>query len=366
MFDLIKIIKVILFTFSILLFISTLGYSYAEKLDINIYESKDNIRLILNSKNGSSSNIFFLNKPSRLVIDVKNIDDFSKNNSNLKYIEKIRASKKSNTSRLVFDLKKPVIKFTKTYIIKQNGTHIVVINLKINLKRTSNNIGDKKIIIIDAGHGGADPGANRKNIKEKDLTLMAAKILKKKLEKKSFKVFLTRTSDYYVRLKNRVKFARSKSPDLFISIHADSTKNKNTSGASIYSLSEKASDKLAQALADRENKSDLIAGLDLGELDKAVSDILIDLSRRETKNSSIAFAELFVDKLKTNKINLLKRPHRQAGFAVLKAPDVPSVLIEMGFISNNNDLKKLQNIKFQEKLMETIALVIEEYFESKD
>jgi len=362
MFDVIKIIKVIIFTISILLFISTLGYSYAKKLDINIYESNDNIRLILASKNVLSLNAFLLNKPSRLVIDVKNIDNFSKNTSNFKYIEKIRASKKNNTSRLVFDLKNTIIKLSKTYIIKQNETHISV----INLKRSSNNINNKKIIIIDAGHGGADPGAIRRNIKEKDLTLMAAKILKKKLEKKSFKVFLTRTSDYYVRLKNRVKYARSKSPDLFISIHADSTQNKNTSGTSIYSLSEKASDKLAQALADRENKSDLIAGLDLGELDKAVSDILIDLSRRETKNSSIAFAELFVDKLKRNKINLLRRPHRQAGFAVLKAPDVPSVLIEMGFLSNNNDLKKLKDIKFQEKLMDTIALVIEEYFESKN
>ena len=366
MFNVMKIIKVIIFTLSILLFISTLGYSYAKKLDINIYESNDNIRLILTSKNVLSLNAFLLNKPSRLVIDVKNIDNFSKNTFNFKHLEKIRASKENNTSRLVFDLKKKVIKLSKTYIIKQNGTHISVINLKINLKRSSNNINNKKIIIIDAGHGGADPGAIRRNIKEKDLTLMAAKILKKKLEKKSFKVFLTRTSDYYVRLKNRVKYARSKSPDLFISIHADSTQNKNTSGTSIYSLSEKASDKLAQALADRENKSDLIAGLDLGELDKAVSDILIDLSRRETKNSSIEFAELFVDKLKKNKINLLRRPHRQAGFAVLKAPDVPSVLIEMGFLSNNNDLKKLKDIKFQEKLMDTIALVIEEYFESKN
>ena len=221
---------------------------------------------------------------------------------------------------------------------------------------------NNKIIVIDAGHGGADPGAIRRNIKEKHLTLIAAKILKKKLENKNFTVFLTRKSDHYIRLRNRVKFARKKSADLFISIHADSTKNKRTSGTSIYSLSEKASDKLSQALADRENKSDLIAGLDLDVLDKAVSDILIDLSRRETKNSSIDFAELFVEKLKRSGFNLLRRPHRQAGFAVLKAPDIPSVLIEMGFISNNNDLNKLTNPEFQDKLMNIIAMIIEEYF----
>ena len=366
MFNIIKAIKLVIFNISIFLFIPILNYLHAEQLDIHTYESKDNVRVLLNSRALLLSNVFILDNPPRLVIDLKNINNFSKNNSSLKYVKQIRASKKDNMSRLVFDLKIPIIQLSKNYIIKQNGTHVLVINLKINKQNINNSIDNSKVIVIDAGHGGPDPGANRKNIKEKDITLMAAKILKKELEKKSFKVFLTRKSDYYIRLKNRVKFARSKSPDLFISIHADSTKNKNTRGTSIYSLSEKASDKLSQALADRENKSDLIAGLDLGELDKAVSDILIDLSRREAKNSSIAFAELFIDKLKKNKINLLRRPHRQAGFAVLKAPDVPSVLIEMGFISNNSDLKKLTSKKFQEELMGVIALVVEDYFKSQN
>ena len=366
MFNIIKATKLIIFNISIFLFIAIFSCLHAKQLDIHTYESKDNVRVLLNSRALLLSNVFILDNPPRLVIDLKNINNFSKNNSSLKYVKQIRASKKDNMSRLVFDLKIPVIQLSKNYIIKQNGTHVLVINLNINKQNINNSIVNSKVIVIDAGHGGPDPGANRNNIKEKDITLMAAKILKKKLEKKSFKVFLTRKSDYYIRLKNRVKYARSKSPDLFISIHADSTKNKNTRGVSIYSLSEKASDKLSQALADRENKSDLIAGLDLGELDKAVSDILIDLSRREAKNSSIAFAELFIDKLKKNKINLLRRPHRQAGFAVLKAPDIPSVLIEMGFISNNSDLKKLTSKKFQEELMGAIALVVEDYFESQN
>jgi len=366
MFNIIKATKLIIFNISIFLFIAIFSYLHAEQLDIHTYESKDNVRVLLNSRALLLSNVFILDNPPRLVIDLKNINNFSKNNSSLKYVKQIRASKKDNMSRLVFDLKIPIIQLRKNYIIKKNGNHVLVINLKINKQNINNSIVNSKVIVIDAGHGGPDPGANRGNIKEKDITLMAAKILKKKLEKKSFKVFLTRKSDYYIRLKNRVKYARSKSPDLFISIHADSTKNKNTRGVSIYSLSEKASDKLSQALADRENKSDLIAGLDLGELDKAVSDILIDLSRREAKNSSIAFAELFIDKLKKNKINLLRRPHRQAGFAVLKAPDIPSVLIEMGFISNNSDLKKLTSKKFQEELMGVIALVVEDYFKSQN
>jgi N-acetylmuramoyl-L-alanine amidase len=366
MFNIIKATKLIIFNISIFLFIPILNYLHAEQLNIHTYESKDNVRVLFNSSAFLLSNVFILDNPPRLVIDLKNVNNFSKNNSSLKYVKQIRASKKDNMSRLVFDLKIPIIQLRKNYIIKKNGNHVLVINLKINKQNINNSIVNSKVIVIDAGHGGPDPGANRGNIKEKNITLMAAKILKKKLEKKSFKVFLTRKSDYYIRLKNRVKYARSKSPDLFISIHADSTKNKNTRGTSIYSLSEKASDKLSQALADRENKSDLIAGLDLGELDKAVSDILIDLSRREAKNSSIAFAELFIDKLKKNKINLLRRPHRQAGFAVLKAPDIPSVLIEIGFISNNSDLKKITSKKFQEELMGVIALVLEDYFKPQN
>ena len=370
MFNILRIIRLLIVSISTLLCLSAVSCLYADNIDIYTYESENNIRLLLKSSNKLSSNVFILDNPPRLVIDINKINSFNKNNTNFKYINKIRASKNNNISRLVFDLKVPIIQFKKNNIIKQNGNNVLVININIiknnSIEKPIKNALNNKIIIIDAGHGGADPGAIRNNIKEKNLTLMAAKILKKKLESKSFKVFLTRKSDYYIRLKNRVKYARSKSPDLFISIHADSTKNRNTSGTSIYSLSEKASDKLSQALADRENKSDLIAGLDLGELDKAVSDILIDLSRRETKNSSIAFAELFVDKLKKNKVNLLRRPHRQAGFAVLKAPDIPSVLIEMGFISNNNDLKKLTNRKFQEKLMGIISLVIEDYFKSKN
>jgi N-acetylmuramoyl-L-alanine amidase len=360
MFNILKIVKLIIFNISILLIMFISNCFSAENIDISAYESSNNIRVILNSKNSLSSNVFILKNPSRLVVDIKNINDFTKNNSNFRYITKIRASKNNNTSRLVFDLKVPIIQLIKNNLVKRNGTNTLLIDLmtdSVNLTDFNN-----KIIVIDAGHGGADPGAIRKNIKEKNLTLMAAKILKKKLENRHFTVFLTRKSDHYIRLKNRVKFARKNSADLFISIHADSTKNKNTNGTSIYSLSEKASDKLSQALADRENKSDLIAGLDLDVLDKAVSDILIDLSRRETKNSSIDFAELFVNKLSRSGFNLLRRPHRQAGFAVLKAPDIPSVLIEMGFLSNNSDLNKLTNPVFQEKLMNIISLIIEEYF----
>ena len=237
--------------------------------------------------------------------------------------DRIRASKSNKKARLVFDLKVPAKKFKKNVLTsKINEEHILLIDLNL---LSFQNITNQNIIVIDAGHGGPDPGAVRNNIKEKDLTLMAAKILEKELIKKDFKVYLTRSSDRYIKLKNRVNFARNKSADLFISIHADSTQNKNTKGTSIYSLSEKASDKLSQALADRENKSDLIAGLDLDDVEKDVSDILIDLSRRETKNSSINFAELFVDQLNKQNFNLLRRPHRPVSYTHLTLPTICSV-----------------------------------------
>ena len=358
----IKFLYLVIYTAVLIFFNSIITLVYANNINIYSYEQNNSIRLLLSSKKEILSNSFILDDPPRLVVDIENISKFTKNKLDYIYIKKIRASKSNKKARLVFDLKVPAKKFKKNELTsKINEEHILLIDLNL---LSFQNITNQNIIVIDAGHGGPDPGAVRNNIKEKDLTLMAAKILEKELIKKDFKVYLTRSSDRYIKLKNRVKFARNKSADLFISIHADSTQNKNTKGTSIYSLSEKASDKLSQALADRDNKSDLIAGLDLDDVEKDVSDILIDLSRRETKNSSINFAELFVDQLNKQNFNLLRRPHRQAGFAVLKAPDVPSVLVEMGFLSNNSDLKKLIDPNFQKNLMKNIANIVEKYFES--
>ena len=362
----IKFIYILVYTTIIIFFNSIFISVHANNINIYSYEKDNFIRLLLSSQKQILSNTFILDDPPRLVVDIENISKFTKSNLEYKYIKKIRASKSINKARLVFDLNLPVKRFKKNIITRRiNEENILLIDLSLlSIQNISNENINENIIVIDAGHGGPDPGAIRNNIKEKDLTLMAARILRKELLNKNFKVYLTRNSDRYIKLRNRVKFARNKSADLFISIHADSAQNKNTKGTSIYSLSEKASDKLSQALADRDNKSDLIAGLDLDDVEKDVSDILIDLSRRETKNNSISFAELFISHLEKQNFNLLRRPHRQAGFAVLKAPDVPSVLVEMGFISNNSDLKRLINPDFQNKLMKNIANIIEKYFKS--
>ena len=220
----------------------------------------------------------------------------------------------------------------------------------------------KALIVIDPGHGGIDPGAVGEKLTEKELTLAVAKAVKKELEATGkFRVILTRTSDVYIPLRDRFGLAREKGADLFISLHADSHNNPLLRGASVYTLSEKASDAEAEALAAKENKSDIIAGVDLSKQSNVVSNILIDLAQRDTKNMSSRFAGLLVRELKVQTM-LLGNSHRYAGFAVLKAPDVPSILLEMGYISSSKDEALLNSAKHQKKLAKAVRQAIENYF----
>jgi len=220
----------------------------------------------------------------------------------------------------------------------------------------------KPLIVIDPGHGGIDPGAVGESATEKELTLAVAKALKKELEATGkFRVALTRSKDVYIPLRERFGLAREKGADLFISLHADSHNDPLTRGASVYTLSEKASDAEAEALAAKENKSDIIAGVDLSKQSNVVTDILIDLAQRDTKNMSTRFAGLLVNELKRETM-LLGNTHRYAGFAVLKAPDVPSVLIEMGYISSSKDEALLASVTHQKRLAKAIRGAIENYF----
>jgi N-acetylmuramoyl-L-alanine amidase len=220
----------------------------------------------------------------------------------------------------------------------------------------------KPLIVIDPGHGGIDPGAIGANVTEKQLTLAVAKALKRELEATgNFRVLLTRTTDVYIPLRDRFSLAREKGADLFISLHADSHADPLTRGASVYTLSEKASDGEAAALAAKENKSDIIAGVDLSKQSNVVSNILIDLAQRDTKNMSTRFASLLVRELKEQTM-LLGNTHRYAGFAVLKAPDVPSVLIEMGYISSSKDEALLSNSEHQRRLARAVSQAVQNYF----
>lgn len=222
----------------------------------------------------------------------------------------------------------------------------------------------RKVIVLDPGHGGVDPGATGRRAKEKDVVMSFSKELSKQLKAAGYEVYMTRTNDVYIPLRERVQKARNKKADLFISVHADAIKKNNVRGLSIYTLSEKASDKEAAALARKENQSDIIAGIDFADQPPEVANILIDLAQRETKNLSVKFAKSIVNEA-GKETKLLQRTHRFAGFRVLKAPDVPSVLIELGFLTNRSDEKQLLSSKWRQKVAQSFVRAIDLYFAEK-
>jgi len=220
------------------------------------------------------------------------------------------------------------------------------------------------LIVLDPGHGGLDPGAiGYSGIYEKEIALSTAQELAKLLEAtKRYRVLLTRTGDEFVALQERVSFAHGAGGDLFLSIHADALPNAAVRGASVYTLSEKASNREAAELAARENKADLIGGIDLSHQEPVVSEILFDLARRQTNNLSIRLARELVVEL-GHEVRLLDNSHRSAGFAVLKAPDIPSALVELGCLSNRDEERQLQQDSYQRKLALGLLRSINDYFE---
>jgi N-acetylmuramoyl-L-alanine amidase len=220
--------------------------------------------------------------------------------------------------------------------------------------------GKRFTIVIDPGHGGIDGGAEGVNgTVEKSVTLAFATELKKKLEQTGpYNVFLTREKDEFLRLDERVRIARQHEADLFISIHADTIRLKGIRGATVYTVSDKASDAEAAALAVRENLSDQLAGIEMEEENHEVADILVDLIRRETHTFSMRFARSLVGELSTA-VELINNPHRSAGFKVLRAPDVPSVLVELGYLSNAKDEAQLLDPDWRGKAAERISAAVE-------
>lgn len=219
-------------------------------------------------------------------------------------------------------------------------------------------------VAVDAGHGGIDTGAvtpGKNPVYEKNITLDFATALARELNTRpGIKAFLTRDTDVFLSLGERVQIARSRGANLFISLHADTLREKSIRGATVYTISDRASDKLADELAKRENTSDEVAGVEVKKEPSEVNDILIDLTRRETQAFSISLANSIVHSFE-GQIGLINNPHRSAGFRVLTAPDVPSVLLELGFLSNNEDVKQLQKPDFRDKLVTLIADAVKRY-----
>jgi N-acetylmuramoyl-L-alanine amidase len=223
---------------------------------------------------------------------------------------------------------------------------------------------ERPLIVIDPGHGGIDNGTQSGGEMEKNLVLGFGLALRDRIEKSGkYRVIMTRTDDTFIPLNDRVKVARTQSAALFVSIHADALPRRegDAQGATIYTLSDKASDAEAERLADTENKADAIGGVNLTDEPTDVADILIDLAQRETKTFSNRFAHLLMTEMKTN-VRMHKNPLKSAGFRVLKAPDVPSVLVELGYVSNKDDLEHLVSESWRNKTVGSMAQAIDAFF----
>jgi len=222
----------------------------------------------------------------------------------------------------------------------------------------------RPLIVIDPGHGGIDNGTQAGGEMEKNLVLGFGLALRDRIEKSGkYRVVMTRDDDTFIPLNDRVKVARNQSAALFVSIHADALPRRegDAQGATIYTLSDKASDAEAERLAEAENKSDAIGGVNLTDEPTEVADILIDLAQRETRTFSNRFARLLMGEMK-NTARMHKHPLKSAGFRVLKAPDVPSVLVELGYVSNKGDLEHLVSANWRTRTVGSMAQAIDAFF----
>jgi len=226
----------------------------------------------------------------------------------------------------------------------------------------------RPLLVLDPGHGGIDNGTQSATGElEKSIVLEFCLLLRDKIEKTGkYRVVMTRTDDTFIPLRDRVSLARSRQASLFISVHADALRRGEgeAQGATVYTLSERASDARAARLAEAENEADVIAGLDLSTEPKDVAGILIDLARRETKTFSVQFAQDLISAMKTS-VRLHQSPVKSASFVVLKAPDVPSVLVELGFVTTKSDLQSLISPQWRERMAEAMLHAIDAFFSTR-
>ena len=357
---------------------------------LRLWHDNDSTRLVFDLSKSSKYKLFALSNPSRLVIDFKNsrfIKSLAVNQQSLTNtpISALRFSAYKNDSRFVLDLRSPVT--YRSFMLPPNqqyGHRLVVDLYNVKTKPNTPNIkssipsvardvsanGHRNIIIaIDAGHGGKDPGASggyRRRLHEKNIVLSISKILKKLIDKEAgYSALLIRNSDRFIPLRQRPDKARQHSADLFLSIHADAAHNKKAYGASIYALSLRgASSESARYLAQRENNADLIGGIapiNIKNHEYQVAQILIDLSMTTTIETSLIIGKYVLAQLgKVTKLH--KSQVEQASFLVLKSPDLPSLLIETGFISNTKEANRLNSKKYQNKLARAILQGIKNYY----
>lgn len=358
------------------------GVAATEVEGARIWPAPDHTRLVFDTRSQVKHTIFSLENPSRLVIDMQdtslnaNLDQLDLSDSPVRRIRS--ASRNGNDLRVVLDLEKEIK--PRSFLLEPNQQygHRLVVDLiqedRESLDELTRPIvrdqSDSKrdiIVVIDAGHGGEDPGAiGPGGTREKDVVLAMARRLEELIDSKpGYEARLTRTGDYYIDLRRRTLLARKHKADLFVSVHADAFRSPQPSGASVFALSQRgATSETARWLARSENRSDLIGGeggVTLGDKDDVLAGVLLDLSMTASINASVGVGGYILEQL-GGVTKLHKRGVEQAAFVVLKSPDIPSILVEAGFISNPREERNLASANHQSNLAQAVFEGIDAYF----
>ncbi|MEM7027606.1 MAG: N-acetylmuramoyl-L-alanine amidase [Pseudomonadota bacterium] len=346
--------------------------------NIRVWAAPDSTRVVFDISEPVDHQLISLTAPYRTVIDLKNAklkSDLTQPGRADKFLQGIRSAVRNESDlRVVLDLKKYVSHKSFQLQPNQHYGHRLVIDLlghetedkaALDVEEvTSKNRPREVVIALDAGHGGEDPGAKGPSgTYEKLVVLKIAKMLHDKINaERGMRAVLIRTGDYYMSLRKRIKKAREHKADLFISIHADAFRDRRVHGSSVYVLSQRgASSEAARWLAEKENASDLVGGVSLDNKDNVLASVLLDLSQTASLEASIDVADRVLKGLKSvGKVH--KRTVQSAGFAVLKSPDIPSILIETAFISNPDEERKLKSKQHQIRLSNAIVTGLKGYF----
>jgi N-acetylmuramoyl-L-alanine amidase len=344
--------------------------------DVRLWSGPDNTRVVVDLSGSAQHSLLILHNPERVVLDVPGARLGKSARAappGAGAVKRVRMSHSpSGNLRLVLDLARPVQ--AKSFLTTPNAHYgyRLVVDLAgasrapdkpIKAKHAPSDARDL-IIAIDAGHGGEDPGAIGKNgTREKDVVLAIARELALKIDREAgMKAVLTRGGDYFVPLRDRMRRARAQQADLFVSIHADSIRDRSIDGSSVYILSQRgATDEASRWLAERENASDLIGGVSLDDKDDVLASVLLDLSQSASLNASQVAAERVLHQL-TQAGEVRKHEVQQARFVVLKSPDIPSMLVETAYISNPQEEQRLRSAAHQARLAAAIYHGVRDYF----
>jgi N-acetylmuramoyl-L-alanine amidase len=359
-------------------FLNAVAAAAADVIGIRAWPAPDHTRVVFDVSGPLEHTIFRLDNPQRLVVDMRGtrlLRGLSGQPQADALIKRMRFGRRNdNDLRVVMDLHGAVS--PKSFLLSPSGNYgyRLVVDVRKHATASAVSIQRKKakalrkiVIAIDAGHGGDDPGAiGAAGTREKVVTLAVARKLQKRINKLSgFKSVLIRSGDYYVGLRERITRARRASADLMVSIHADAFKDRRVRGSSVWVLSTRgATSEAARWLAARENAADLAGGVSLDDKDDLLASVLLDLSQTATLNESRDIADVTLSELR--RVGRVHKPHvERAGFVVLKAPDIPSILVETAFISNPHEERKLRQPAHQAVLADALARGIQRYFQKR-